>query len=736
MNIRKLFFAPHVIALLAASAALTFPCTSQAVSIGEITLQSRLGEPLRAQVSLTADSGERIDDSCLSLLAPDPNGDGTGYLTRADLSLKTEGTHQYVTIVSRKSFNDAFAKLRLQVKCPGMGSIVKTLTVLPDLSTPAPQAPIAAPSVPASAPATSAPLPETRDVATNRHDTPQPGTKIHGPAKAARHLNKRRHLSAQASARKHERPEYFRLKLSGDPIDESRIGKISPEERASLLAQRKLLDADDQMANFLALQHQVKQLQDELGEIKLQLAQLGAPATASSTLSAATASAVQPSPATGAAVTQEKHTQPTLTAKPPTVAQSNPVLQNGLFAALGLLAVLALWQGLRHYNKIKSRIEIKPQADAEPILKPAAASVAASSATTSPSRPLENLESSIPAPSKASAALNEATLHPVAQQKIEVEVTEEDSMLEEAGLYTAHGHPAKAIEILKEIIKRRPSKADAWTLLLSIYSSLGNTAEFEHTAREFLKHHKDNPSWTAIKALGRTLDHNNPLYADNYGRIPFSSLLPDSPGTRRPIGEILMEMGALSKQDMQNCLDGYDPKKHGRFGGYLVARRAITLAQLDQALLQQQGINTETNAGSLPSLQDMENFLADFDPKRDGSVGEFLAARKVATPEQLSQLLHPQSSQENAAEPSPLNIPPSLGRGHTLDFVLDSTPGQVLDLEFESTAEKDKPLDFEVEPPAPVANTSPAAQDEGLAFPEIQLNFGNNELPGERTDKQ
>jgi len=67
----------------------------------------------------------------------------------------------------------------------------------------------------------------------------------------------------------------------------NRASKNQPEERILLLAQKKLLDADDQTASFLALQHQVKQRADELGEIKLQLAQLGTkPSAAPSALAA------------------------------------------------------------------------------------------------------------------------------------------------------------------------------------------------------------------------------------------------------------------------------------------------------------------------------------------------------------------------------------------------------------------------------------------------------------------
>ncbi|MEJ1959975.1 MAG: hypothetical protein WDM70_11600 [Nitrosomonadales bacterium] len=56
----------------------------------------------------------------------------------------------------------------------------------------------------------------------------------------------------------------------------SRASEKSARANECSTRQQKLLDADDQMVRFLAMQHQVKQLQDELGAIKSQLAQLDA----------------------------------------------------------------------------------------------------------------------------------------------------------------------------------------------------------------------------------------------------------------------------------------------------------------------------------------------------------------------------------------------------------------------------------------------------------------------------
>jgi hypothetical protein len=127
-------------------------------------------------------------------------------------------------------------------------------------------------------------------------------------------------------------------------------------------------------------------------------------------------------------------------------------------------------------------------------------------------------------------------------------------------------------------------------LLLSVYSSLAKAEEFENAAREFLKHNKESPSWSSIQALGRTFDENSPLYVDDESAISVSPAMSDTEIHRRPVGDILLETGVLSEQYLQKYLKDFNPEKDGRFGGYLVKRKAITLSQLDKALLQQQGV--------------------------------------------------------------------------------------------------------------------------------------------------
>ena len=380
-------------------------------------------------------------------------------------------------------------------------------------------------------------------------------------------------------------------------------GKNTTEGLALLLEQQK-----QQVASLEDMQQKIKLLEDELKGIKLQLMQ------------------ARTKPPNTAGNTQENGFNPI-------AAINRWGKQEGILVAIVAIALtsLALWLGLRYFT----RKNLPAKNISEQLPSPARIATDKTSAL-----PLANTQLS-----QASIAVT-ATTPPLSfsLERINEETTYDNSMLEEASLYAANGRMEKAVEILKEVIGRAPSKEDAWKLLLSIYSALGDPTKFENTARNFLKYHKGSPSWSGIQVLGRTLARDNPLYTSNDSHISASPLLPNT-FTHRPIGDILVEMGALSKQEVLKYLDEFDPRQHCRFGGYLVARKAITLDQLDLALLRQQNTgNVEPKQTGLPSLQDVEKLLDEFDPKQHGSVIKFLASRDVALPEQLSQYLLQQKS--------------------------------------------------------------------------------------------
>lgn len=66
-------------------------------------------------------------------------------------------------------------------------------------------------------------------------------------------------------------PATFSLKLSGGEIDTARSLNVTEEQRAILREKQFLLDADDQIAQFLSLKNTVKQLENRLNQVQSRL---------------------------------------------------------------------------------------------------------------------------------------------------------------------------------------------------------------------------------------------------------------------------------------------------------------------------------------------------------------------------------------------------------------------------------------------------------------------------------
>jgi tetratricopeptide (TPR) repeat protein len=430
--------------------------------------------------------------------------------------------------------------------------------------------------------------------------------------------------------------------------DAPRDADPATESDAALLARLKQYRAEMEAlkAQTDAQLETLHRHQEELAQLRSQLAQMGvavAPATPPAAVLpapsvAAKAAVAAPPPALPVAPPPSPASAPKHAAPPavPTAQEEMPDWQLGLLAAAGLALLSPLARaGMRNKrNQPPARAQTSPPptrtnakvapAPVTPVtpVKPAPAAPAA--AVPAPAAPAQ---AALAAPAAIAAAKPAATKD---------EWYDEDSLLEEAQLYVNHGRMAQAVEILEEINRRNPMNAEAWVLLLSSYSSLGRAAAFETSAHAFQERHKDSLLWGGIQALGRTLNPTAPLYvARNSSGIT----------VRRPIGDILLELGSLSPEALQICLDEFDSKKDGRLGGYLVKRKIISLAQLDEALLVQQGGNGAAPDTS-PSVGDLEKFMADFDPKKHGSMIEYLTARHALSPGQINNLLQQQANQQ------------------------------------------------------------------------------------------
>ena len=234
-----------------------------------------------------------------------------------------------------------------------------------------------------------------------------------------------------------------------------------------------------------------------------------------------------------------------------------------------------------------------------------------------------------------------------------IEPAEVDSMIEEAELYAIHGHLNNAMEILNNIILQYPSRVEVWLLLLSIFRS--NTRQFEVIARKFLQTIGRNDTWRDVQEAGRSIDPNNPLYFDAN-----SQEVRSKPNKRRLLGNILVDMQAISRSELESSLLNFDHLRDGRLGNYLVAGGLIKQNQLEEVLKVQEKESPQLQSvvkipfaslgrpGSISDVlvrmgivtePELEHVLADFDPKRHGHCGNYLVSSGLITKKQLHAAL-------------------------------------------------------------------------------------------------
>ncbi len=117
-----------------------------------------------------------------------------------------------------------------------------------------------------------------------------------------------------------------------------------------------------------------------------------------------------------------------------------------------------------------------------------------------------------PAAAGAAAGVSQLSVSPTGLGPGE---TEEVDPIAEADVYMAYGRDAQAEEILKEALQKDPNRAAIHAKLLEIYANRRDTKNFEQRARN-LKGltHGSGAEWDKVAKLGRSIDPQNPLYAD------------------------------------------------------------------------------------------------------------------------------------------------------------------------------------------------------------------------------
>ncbi|BCB27761.1 hypothetical protein SKTS_26470 [Sulfurimicrobium lacus] len=232
------------------------PLPGAAFSLGEITVQSYLGDPFRATIPVQTAPNEEVDISCLNLSPPAP-ADGMVYLRHAQLSLSRQGGMWQLLISGNNALNEPYLSVFIQSGCQEQGRLVREYTVLIDPATyvEVPQAMEKAPSISKQTVAATPAAGGTSSRASNR--------------RAARSKAKQ---GTPPIARKkiisHTVPSKDRLKVVSGVAETPAAPGQTEKERMQQREKELTKELDDKTAQFLAMQAQLAKLESKLSEMQ------------------------------------------------------------------------------------------------------------------------------------------------------------------------------------------------------------------------------------------------------------------------------------------------------------------------------------------------------------------------------------------------------------------------------------------------------------------------------------
>lgn len=484
------------------------PLSSSALSLGEITLHSRLGQPLRASVALRAEPDEELDVRCFSLGRPaSVDEQGGVFLTQARLELMEKGGKHLLKLSSSQSVNEPFVRLLLRGGCGEQGHLGREYTLLLD-----------PPEHVVESSAVLSVLPTESDVQSG--DDPGRALRSARPTSFATPVRSKRQRVVQKVAEQgapspvgaqsqssfpQEQERGFRLKLSTADLDLSLLGKMSEADRQRLREKQLLLDADDQVANTLSMKHRIKQLEEQIESMQKVLEQNSKRMSLSEKLAA-------PPP------------QPIPLGKPDAGINwlgllSDTSVRSLAGAALILaLAVSAWWRWRRRQAEAQLDYELDHEFAASEMpryVPPAPPPVAQHPVSENKAAaPVVEDEDYLPGVTSIFERDAEA-----------VTFTEVESVLDEADLYLAYGWANRAIDALQASLDKHADDPLLWQKLFDIYASQGMKQEFEQLALRCQASLNDSALWENVKKLGRTLDKENPLYAAAEGEAEESEAM-------------------------------------------------------------------------------------------------------------------------------------------------------------------------------------------------------------------
>lgn len=511
---------------------------SSALGLGEIRVDSYLGEPLKAQVEFVDLSSDYETNLKVRLASPDEYKK-SGYSYPYDVKFKflvvnETGKQAVVRISSSQTIDDPYLTLLLEVSSP-TGRFVKTYTFLIDPS------PDLFQKQNEAQPALS---PQKIEIvqAAQTHGIP-PVALPSGVDEGARH--KRDTSPHKAVTTQHFVP--YKVNKKHNVVPDNRI--ISHSDSAGSLSNKLSLTLSTSLtishsdpgdkANNDALQEELIAKEKTLSELNAQIAEMHSVITnlqsrlnLTATSSVANAGRYTASGVSGVAGASHVITPPSSVVTVKTALASGEHTESMLeklfhvvqsnFRAIGLvllaliLAVTAMFvrrkraeqstwglPGLFDDVSHSSSAEEVRNVQAVPSEESASPLNIIKSAATSPvlTKTLAVGEQSIKVPAYKEAAVQQTP--PV--------VAPEYDLLEEADIYLRFGHDKLAEEVLRDALKINPSNPEIYMSLLGIFDTRGDALGFEATALE-LKTFANDETWKKVVAMGKKLDADNLLY--------------------------------------------------------------------------------------------------------------------------------------------------------------------------------------------------------------------------------
>lgn len=246
----------NILRLATLTTALLAPAMSTAFSLGEIHVQSYLGQPFQATIPIQANGGEEIDPDCLMLSPPPPENDMV-FLRRATLSVTSHGNSSQLQISGHFPLDEPYLKVVIDLGCKDQGHLIREYTVLID------------PPASAFQPALTAfSAEETRTPGKIRNST-HSGISKTAPAHAAKKPPGQARINAKN--RKIATNPQDQLKvLSGSGEKPAQPG-LSETERLQQREKELMKELDDKTAKHLEMQAQLGKLESKLVEMQKML---------------------------------------------------------------------------------------------------------------------------------------------------------------------------------------------------------------------------------------------------------------------------------------------------------------------------------------------------------------------------------------------------------------------------------------------------------------------------------